>query len=489
MRVGLISTYELGHQPLHVASPAAALRDAGHEVRCLDLAISPLDEELATWADAVAFSVPMHTAMRLAIAAAERLRSVRPDLPVALYGLYAPVSRDATVGHVADRVIAGEYEPGLLGWLAGVGQQDAAAAEAAARLTRSDGRVAGAIADDGVTHLGRQRFHVPARDLLPELDQYASAVIDGRPVRAGYTEATHGCAHECRHCPVPTVYAGVTRVIDRDVVIADVDQQVAMGAEHITFGDPDFLNAWRHALAVTREVHERHPGLTYDVTVKVEHILRDESLWKDLAATGCRFVVCAVELLSDRILGLLDKGHTAADAARAVEILRRAGIEMRPSFLPFTPWTTIEDVVDVFDFIVEHDLVPNVDPVQLSIRLLLPTGSLLLDVPELQPYLEGYDAERLSWTWRAADAAVDALAERLAAMAEHAADHGTDDRETFVAMRTAVLEAAGHPSPDAGARQGVPEVLAERPGLTEPWFCCAEPTEGQRMGVKALGER
>ena len=484
MRVGLISTYELGHQPLHVASPAAALRAFGHEVRCLDLAVDAFDDGLASWAGAVAFSVPMHTAMRLALSAARRLRTLRPDLPIALYGLYAPVSRDATVGATVDRVIAGEYEPGLLGWVAGLEGGDASAAEAGARLAGPGGRMAGHVATGDEVHLGRQRFHVPARDLLPDLRQYASAVIDGAPRVAGYTEASHGCAHECRHCPVPTVYGGATRLVDAEVVIADVDQQVAAGAEHITFGDPDFLNGWRHALSIARAVHARHPDVTYDATVKVEHILRDESIWKELSSTGCRFVVSAVELLNDRILELLDKGHTAADAARAVEVLRRAGIEMRPSFLPFTPWTTLDDVVDVFDFIVEHDLVANVDPVQLSIRLLLPTGSLLLDVPEIQPHLEGYDAERLSWTWRSAEPAVDALQQRLAAIAEHAADAAANDLETFVAMRTAVLESAGHPSAATTARRGVPDALPDRPGLTEPWFCCAEPTQGQRGAVE-----
>ena len=89
MRVLLISTYELGHQPLHVASPAAALRRAGHEVRCLDLSVQPWDPDALDWAQAVGFSVPMHTAMRLALNAARRLRREHPRLPICFYGLYA----------------------------------------------------------------------------------------------------------------------------------------------------------------------------------------------------------------------------------------------------------------------------------------------------------------------------------------------------------------------------------------------------------------
>src|SRR5260370_37247059 len=111
MRVVLVSTYELGHQPLHVASPAAALRSAGHEVRCLDLAVERWDPQWLEWGEAVAFSVPRHTAMRLALRAAEALRSQRPQLPLCLYGLHAPVRRDLTGAPLAHRGSARDNEP------------------------------------------------------------------------------------------------------------------------------------------------------------------------------------------------------------------------------------------------------------------------------------------------------------------------------------------------------------------------------------------
>src|SRR3954471_19811744 len=213
MRVLLVSTYELGHQPLHVASPAAALRAAGHEVRCLDLSVEPWDPEAVEWAEKVAFSVPMHTAMRLAMRAAQATRRARPELPVCFYGLYAPVSRDLTLGRLADRVIAGEYEPQLVAW-------------------------AGGANSGPELDLGRDRFGVPARDLLPPLERYARLAVDGEERLVGYVEASHGCVHMCRHCPVPTVYDGRIRIVGVEPVLADVEQLVAQGARHITFGDP-----------------------------------------------------------------------------------------------------------------------------------------------------------------------------------------------------------------------------------------------------------
>lgn len=456
MRVLLVSTYELGHQPLHVASPAAALLAAGHQVRGLDLAVDDWDPGDLAWAQAVAFSVPMHTAMRLAVAAARALRAQRPGVPICLYGLYAPVSSDTVVAAVADRAIAGEYEPALVAWV-----DDLAGAGAG---------VAGAGAAGGLTiELGRAAFLLPARHLLAPLDRYARLELGGERRLVGYLEASHGCAHRCRHCPVPAVYGGRTRALDEDLVVADAAQLVAMGARHLTFGDPDFLNRPRHCLRVASSVHAAFPELTFDCTVKVEHILRHDGIWAEMAGLGCLFVVSAFESVDDATLARLDKGHTTADAARAVSLLGQQGIEIRPSFMPFTPWTTVGQLVDLVDFVAAHDLVPNVDPVQYAIRLLVPEGSLLLDRADLVAHLDGYDAEALTWIWRHLDPRVDALQQELSALAAAAAANGEAVEDTYVQVRRAVAGTTGAALPPArrlrtGSTEG-------RPRLTEPWFC------------------
>jgi radical SAM superfamily enzyme YgiQ (UPF0313 family) len=455
VRVLLISTYELGHQPLHVASPAAALRNAGHDVRALDLSVSPWDDEAVAWANRVAFSVPMHTAMRLAVAGARRIRRDDPGKPVCFYGLYAAVGRDATVGALADVVIAGEYEPALVAWAGGT-----------------------AHAGGTVVHLGRSTFAVPARDLLPPLDRYARLAVGGEERLAASVEASHGCSHRCRHCPLPVVYDGRIRVVPEDVVLADVEQLVRLGARHVSFGDPDFLNGPHHSLRVVRAMHDAFPEVTFDCTTKVEHVLRHRDVWPELASAGCLFVVSALESVDDAILRILDKGHTAAEGADAIAVLRANGIEPRPSFLPFTPWTTPAGVADLFDFVAAHDLIGNVDPVQYSIRLLLPDGSLLLDRPELQPYLGDYDPELLSWSWQSADPGADALQQRLAAVVEEHAASAVDAAATWPELDALVREAAGRER-----RRAVPETTGDRPRLTEPWFCCAEPTEAQLGAV------
>jgi radical SAM superfamily enzyme YgiQ (UPF0313 family) len=465
MRVLLVSTYELGHQPLHLAAPAAALRAAGHEVRTLDTSLEPWTREPVDWADAVAFSVPMHTAMRLTLRAAASVRAARPDLPICLYGLYATVSRDLTLGPagVADHAIAGEYEKGLVTWADGL-----AVPESLDAPSSNPGHTASII------DLGRGRpAAVPARDGLPPLERYAHLALGGEERPVGYVEASHGCLHRCGHCPVPVVYDGRIRIVPEDVVLADIEGLVAAGARHITFGDPDFLNGPQHSRRVVAAMHERWPELTFDCTVKVEHILRHRDLWPELAAAGCLFVVSAFETVNDETLARLDKGHTTADAAAAVALLRGHGLEIRPSFLPFTPWTTLDEVADIVDFVAAVDLVPNVDPVQYTIRLLVPQGSLLEPVLAAEGRLGPYDAERLTWTWASQNRSVDELQTRLAALVEGGQTAGEPIERIYERVRAAVHAAAGRHPNGAAATPVLSSAAAGegRPRLTEPWFC------------------
>jgi radical SAM superfamily enzyme YgiQ (UPF0313 family) len=458
-RVLLISTYELGHQPIHVASPARALQRRGHQVRAVDTSLEAWEPREIDAVDRVAISVPMHTAMRLALDLARTIRARRPSLPICLYGLYGAVAAEHLLGPLADCVIAGEYETALCDW--------------------ADGDWADGAPATAITHLARVRRGRPARDLLPPLTRYARLLIDGEERTAAAVQASHGCASRCRHCPVAAVYGGRLRIVDPATVLADIDQVVELGAAHITFADPDFLNGVHHALRVVRAMHRRHPTITFDLTTKIELILRHRDLWAELSASGCVFVTTALEGAEDRILELLDKGHTIAGAAAAVGVLRRAGIEPRPSLLPFTPWTTFAGLADLVDFAVDHDLVDNIDPVHWAIRLLLPDGSLLLTRPELAPYLDGYDPDRLGWQWHAADPRIDELQRDLARLIEDGVAEGQEAASIFADVAAAIARGAGRPvPPPPPGREGT----SHRPGprLSESWFCCAEPTCRQR---------
>jgi radical SAM superfamily enzyme YgiQ (UPF0313 family) len=454
----LISTYELGHQPLGLAQPLAQLRAAGIEAHGLDLALDPLDERTVGQADFVGISTPMHTALRLGVQAATQVRSLNPSAHICFYGLYASLNADYLLRTCADSIIGGEIEEPLT------------------QLVLA--RAAGDAVPSVQTNLGRQKSLLrPDRSDLPPLSRYARLVREDDENLAAAVEASRGCAHHCLHCPIPPVYGGRLRIAARDTVLADIRQVVAMGAEHITFADPDFFNGIRHSLDVARTLHAEFPHLTFDATIKIEHLIEHRSLLGELRRLGCIFITSAVESLSDVVLANLEKGHSAADVSLALALIRAVGIDLRPTFVPFTPWTAIDDYVSLFDFVSGNDLIDAIDPVQYAIRLLIPPGSSLLRSPAMQPHLGMLVDTDFAYEWRHPDRRMDELAERIGAIAAEGDCGGVDPAETFTLMRDTARAAAGLPP-------GAPwcPILSARsrpPRLSESWFCCAEPTGEQ----------
>ncbi len=257
--------------------------------------------------------------------------------------------------------------------------------------------------------------------------------------------------------------------------MSDVRQQVRTGAQHISFGDPDFLNGPGHARRVLRAMHREFPELTYDATIKVEHLIAHAAMLPELADTGCLFVTTAVESVDDRVLEYLDKGHSAADFAVAAGLLRRAGIAMRPTFVPFTPWTTLEGYTSLLESVARLGLIESTAAVQLSIRLLVPQGSRLLSLPGFRQRLGEFDRTALGYPWEHADARVDALQQAVQALAAGADVARRSQGETFREIWALAFAALGRhpPAPPTGPAD------TPVPGLSEPWYCCAEPTAQQ----------
>jgi radical SAM superfamily enzyme YgiQ (UPF0313 family) len=461
LKVLLISTYELGRQPFGLASPAAWLRADGFQTTSLDLSRQSLDEEAVRTARLIAFYLPMHTATRIAVRALERVRTLNPSAHLCGFGLYAPVNSGLLRRLGIGTILGGEFEQGLL---------------SLARRLEVRAPDPGLPQVEPEISLARQNFLVPYRDDLPPLEKYAHLTLPDDSTRVvGYTEASRGCKHLCRHCPVVPVYKGTFRIVQREVVLEDIRRQVAAGAQHITFGDPDFFNGVGHAMQIVEALHREHPGLSYDVTIKVEHLLKHAGRLPALRETGCAFVTTAVESVDDDALRILDKGHTRADFIRLAGLMRGLGLFLVPTFVPFTPWTTLEGYEDLLATLIRLGLVEHVPPVQLTIRLLIPAGSRLLEVLPLHNASIGpFQQEALSYPWANSDRKVDRLQCDLEAMVQREAK-ASASRTTIFGEAWKLLQRAMNEDGDEAL---VPLPLVPPgparvtiPFMTEPWYC------------------
>jgi radical SAM superfamily enzyme YgiQ (UPF0313 family) len=478
VKIVLISTYELGHQPFGLASPAAWLRRRGMEVTCLDLSRQPLHEDAVRHADVVAFYVPMHTATRLAIRLIEPVRCLNPRAHLCFYGLYAPVNEAYLRELGVQTIVGGEFEAALLD-----------AVQRLAGRSRNDSNGSGSHKAMGATSapsnslisLDRLAFIPPDRSQLPPLRQYAHLLMpEGGFKIAGYTEASRGCKHLCRHCPIVPVYNGVFRIVQREVVLEDIRRQIEAGAEHITFGDPDFFNGPAHAFAIVEAMHREFPQLSYDVTIKIEHLLNHSGSLRKLRDTGCLFVTSAVESIDDAVLTRLAKGHTRADFLAVVALFRDLGLTLQPTFVPFTPWTSLAAYRELLALIAQQDLIENVAPIQLGIRLLIPAGSRLLELQEVHNAIGTFDPSGLVYPWKHFDTRMDMLSDRVQQLASAGDRLKRSRTDTFSLIWRTAAELAGQEASPEPVAKGSARKIAH---FAEPWYCCAEPTQDQFISI------
>jgi radical SAM superfamily enzyme YgiQ (UPF0313 family) len=452
-RVVLVSPYELGRQPFNLAQPAAWFARAGIHAACLDLSQQKLDPAVLRDAEYVAIYLGMHTATRIAAAALPKIRALAPAARIAAFGLYAPVNSGWLKGLGVEAIFGGESEPDLLAWVQ-----------------------SGIAPVDAMVRRNKIEFLRPDRQSLPALQRYAKLLLpDGTQRVTGFAEASRGCKHLCRHCPVVPVYEGKFRIVPADIVIADIAQQVAAGARHISFGDPDFLNGPTHAMKVAEALHGRFPELTWDATIKVEHLLDHADLLPRLKQCGLLFIVTAVESVDDAILDRLAKGHTHADFEAALAHCRALGIALAPTFVPFTPWTTLQGYRDLLASLLELRLIEAVPPVQLAIRLLVPQGSHLLQLPDFAARVGEFDESTLGYPWQAGDARVDALQADIMAWVMAAEEIMLPRGKVFDGIWARTHAALGVPAPPLDPAQFGTAI----PHHSEPWYCCAEPTDAQ----------
>jgi hypothetical protein len=234
-------------------------------------------------------------------------------------------------------------------------------------------------------------------------------------------------------------------------------------------------------------MHREFPELSYDATIKIEHLLKHDALLPALRDTGCLFVTSAVESVDDAVLEKFDKGHTRGDFLAVVARFRELGLTLLPTFVPFTPWTTLEGYADLLDVIAAQGLCENVAPVQLAIRLLIPAGSRLLELPDVRAMVGPFDSAALVFPWKHEDARVDALASEISGLVQRGESLKLSRTEIFSHVRRTAYAAAGKRAQNGN---GVPIAKsAPVPYLNEPWYCCAEPMDVQFVSIGSASER
>ena len=379
----LISTYELGRQPFGLASPAAWLRAAGHDVTLADVSRQPTaGARRVEAADLIAFFLPMHTATRLFLRAggAGARRRIR-GAHLCGYGLYAPLNERAAARRRRRHDPRRRVRAGLVD-LAGAWRRTRAAAASRAADFARPAAVPGA----------RPRGPAAAGRVRATRGRRTARAASATPRRRAAASICAGIARSCRY-----ISGAVPRRAARGGAgghpPAGGGRRRSTSRSAIPISSTARGTRWRSSKRSTRE----WPGLTYDVTIKIEHLLQHRDLLPVLQRTGC-----AVRDQRGGVARRRGAGEAATRATRAriswrrSRLMRAIGLPLAPTFIPFTPWTTLESYrAFLRDAGGSRTWRTQVAPIQLAIRLLIPEGSLLLELPEVRAMVEPFDARAL----------------------------------------------------------------------------------------------
>ncbi len=447
-KVLLLSTYDLGRLPFALFLLQGRLEQENVPVKTLDLSLEELPIKEIDSFSHLCFYTPMHTATRLALKALEKIKGQGFSGEIAFFGHYADLNKKTLMQQGIHACFGGEYEDNLVRWIL---------------KSSFSGKENKSPKGD---------FALPSNPKHPPLKSYGGLQISlNKRLVLGHVETSRGCLHHCRHCPIPPVYGGRFSILPRQLVISEICRQVKLGAQHITLGDPDFFNGPLHGLRILEEVHQIYPHITFDVTIKIEHLLKHRRHLPKLKEVGCIFVISALESFDNQILKKLQKGHTYEDFLEAREYCRKLGLILCPTFIPFTPWTTREGYRDFLKKILTLDLVPALSPVQYTLRLLIHENSGLLELKEIQDIIQPFDQEYLYYPWSFPDPWLEDLQKDLELLVWNEQKKGASSQNRWLLFQKIWNRAIPETPLPAEFFEKSKKVSAFIPYLTEPWYC------------------
>ena len=442
MKILLLSFYDLGKQPKIISELYKKLDNGSNQIDIVDYSIEEKDLTLDNY-DVLGIYASMHTA---SVLAEQYLRDRKLPNKLFVFGLYANVFSEMFSNFQSIHSFDSDELESLL--------------EVQLNPNYSF------------------KHSVPDRTILPSITDYSHIVDGSNNLIAGSVETTYGCKHEYTHCPVPIQFKGMFKTFGTEKIITDVTNQVEEGAKHISFNDPDFFNGPKHALKILQLLNEKHPSITYDSTIKVEHILKYPDYFQELKNLNMLFVISAFETTNDHVLNILQKNHSFNDLNKAVELSLENNIDIRPTWMPFSPWTEQNDLISIIKLIENYKLRETVDPIQLTIKLLVPKNSLILKRPEMKEYLLDYDPASFSYAWKYKFPNIDNIQNELFT---YVLQHESENEYTQYLGLVDILES--HTNETLLNSEKYSQRIV--PKLSETWFCCAEPNKIQLDRIKS----
>ena len=192
-------------------------------------------------------------------------------------------------------------------------------------------------------------------DLL--LDKYISVIEIVNPMHRMWSDGrwnkltmAHGCYWgKCTFCDISLDYIKIYEPVAANLLCDRMEEMIAQTGENgFHFVDEAAPPALMRALAL--EILRRKLAVTWWTNIRFE-----KSFTKDLClllkASGCIAVSGGLEVASDRLLKLIDKGVTVEQVAKVTRNFTEAGVMVHAYLMYGYPTQTIQETVDSLEMV------------------------------------------------------------------------------------------------------------------------------------------
>jgi magnesium-protoporphyrin IX monomethyl ester (oxidative) cyclase len=325
----LYSEIFLRLEPLGLERVAGAAREAGHEVRVVDLQVLPrgrLAAELRAFrpqAVGVSLNYLANTPEALDISA-EAKRAV-PGCFAFLGGHSVSFIAEDVLAQsqgTVDAVIRGEGETAIGPLLAAV--QDGGL-DTVPGIVTAQGRGPAPQALHSID------FPRPARDLMRHRRRYFIGELDP----CASIEFSRGCPWDCSFCSAWTFYG---RSYRKSTPEAAAEELAGIAEPNVFIVDDVAFIRPEHGNAIAAEVEKRHVRKHYYLETRSDVLLRNPEVFRRWARLGLKYMFLGVESIDAEGLDLYRKRVSPDDNFKALEEARRLGITVAINLIVDPAW-------------------------------------------------------------------------------------------------------------------------------------------------------
>ncbi len=189
---------------------------------------------------------------------------------------------------------------------------------------------------------------LPARHLIP-IEDYQRTRIGDRAITPLIT--SRGCPYQCAFCASSHFWGRKIRMRSVASVLKEIEEiHHRYHFNAVAFVDDTFNLNSRRVIEICHGIVEKKLDLWWWCLSRIDLLLRNEEMVKEMVGAGAKSVFIGVESSSPRTLEELRKGFHVEETVQTVEMLKRNGLEIHASYILGGLHDTVKTIHDTIRF-------------------------------------------------------------------------------------------------------------------------------------------